>query len=70
MPLAALVNNQFYCVHSGLSPKLPMIDDVRRLDRFQELPLNGGMSDILWSDPAGKTLCLFSSSSFFFLPSC
>jgi len=65
------VNNQFYCVHGGLSPKLPEISDVRKLDRFQELPLDGGMSDLMWSDPEGMAfrhlLSFFLFFFFFFL---
>jgi len=60
------VNNQFYCVHGGLSPKLPEISDVRKLDRFQELPLDGGMSDLMWSDPEGMAFPHLLSFFLFF----
>ena len=38
-------------VHGGLSPHVNFIDDIRKLDRKQEVPRDGPMSDILWSDP-------------------
>eukprot|EP01147_Barroeca_monosierra_P000157 gene157-3548_t len=52
LPLAALMNGQFLCVHGGLSPQLKTLDDLRHLNRFQEPPPHGLMCDLLWSDPA------------------
>ncbi|KAH7098081.1 Metallo-dependent phosphatase [Auriculariales sp. MPI-PUGE-AT-0066] len=51
LPLAAIMNKQFLCIHGGLSPELNTIDDLRNLDRFREPPTQGLMCDILWSDP-------------------
>jgi len=39
------------CVHGGLSPLIDSIDKIRLLDRKQEVPHEGAMCDLLWSDP-------------------
>ncbi|KAL4068789.1 Metallo-dependent phosphatase-like protein [Scleroderma yunnanense] len=51
LPLAAIMNKQFLCIHGGLSPELHTLDDLRNVDRFREPPTHGLMCDILWSDP-------------------
>ncbi|KAK0665881.1 putative Serine/threonine-protein phosphatase PP-X [Cercophora samala] len=39
------------CVHGGLSPLIDNVDKIRLLDRKQEVPHEGAMCDLLWSDP-------------------
>ena len=39
------------CVHGGLSPLIDAVDKIRLLDRKQEVPHEGAMCDLLWSDP-------------------
>ena len=39
------------CVHGGLSPLIDTVDKIRILDRKQEVPHEGAMCDLLWSDP-------------------
>lgn len=52
LPLAALVERQVFCVHGGLSPSIDTIDQIRSLTRFAEIPEDGPVCDLLWSDPA------------------
>ena len=40
-----------FCVHGGMSPLVDTIDKIRLLDRKQEVPHEGAMCDLLWSDP-------------------
>jgi diadenosine tetraphosphatase ApaH/serine/threonine PP2A family protein phosphatase len=45
---------QIFCVHGGLSPSIQTLDQIRTIDRKQEVPHDGPMCDLLWSDPEGK----------------
>ncbi|KAJ6254599.1 hypothetical protein M0813_12201 [Anaeramoeba flamelloides] len=51
LPLAAIVDKHFFCVHGGLSPKLQKVETINLINRFQEPPTNGLYGDLLWSDP-------------------
>ncbi|KAI9216058.1 Metallo-dependent phosphatase-like protein [Blastocladiella britannica] len=51
LALAALVDDRVLCVHGGLSPALTTLDQIRTIDRKQEVPHDGAMCDLLWSDP-------------------
>lgn len=52
LPIAALVDGRIFCVHGGLSPWATTLDRIRELDRVQEVPHEGAMCDLLWSDPS------------------
>jgi serine/threonine-protein phosphatase 2A catalytic subunit len=51
LPLTALIENQIFCLHGGLSPSIDTLDNIKALDRIQEVPHEGPMCDLLWSDP-------------------
>ncbi len=53
LALGALVGGPggVFCVHGGLSPSISSINQIRLLDRKQEVPHEGAMCDLLWSDP-------------------
>jgi len=55
LSLAALVDGVVLGVHGGLSPTISTIDQVRAIDRKQEVPHEGPMCDLLWSDPEEMT---------------
>jgi serine/threonine-protein phosphatase 2A catalytic subunit len=51
LPLTALIEKQIFCLHGGLSPSIDSLDHVMSLDRVQEVPHEGPMCDLVWSDP-------------------
>ncbi|KAM7495605.1 hypothetical protein LguiB_030214 [Lonicera macranthoides] len=51
LSLSALIENKIFSVHGGLSPAINTLDQIRTIDRKQEVPHDGGMCDLLWSDP-------------------
>ncbi len=50
-PIAAIIEGKIFCVHGGLSPKICYIDQIRLLNRQQEIPHEGAFCDFMWSDP-------------------
>eukprot|EP00037_Helgoeca_nana_P013539 m.124762 g.124762 ORF g.124762 m.124762 type:complete len:304 (+) comp22090_c3_seq1:154-1065(+) len=55
LPLTGLVENQIFCLHGGLSPSVEVLDHIRAMDRIQEVPHEGPMCDLLWSDPDDRS---------------
>ncbi|KAJ3354590.1 Serine/threonine-protein phosphatase 4 catalytic subunit [Entophlyctis luteolus] len=51
LSLSAIIDDRVFCVHGGLSPSLNSLDQIRVIDRKQEVPHDGAMCDLLWSDP-------------------
>ena len=37
-----------------MSPSIGSLDEIRQIERVQEVPREGPMSDLLWSDPEEK----------------
>lgn len=51
LPVAACINGKFLCMHGGISPDIRKLDDINNFDRRREIPKDGPMCDLLWSDP-------------------
>ncbi|ALC44389.1 maker736 [Drosophila busckii] len=56
MPIAAIVGGRIFCVHGGLSPSLTSFSDILAIQRPCDIPEQGLMCDLLWSDPDEKVL--------------
>jgi len=51
LTVAALIDQQVLCVHGGLSPDIRSLDQIRLIERNQEIPHKGAFCDLVWSDP-------------------
>ena len=54
LPVVALVTGpglRVLAVHAGLSPALETLDEIRKLKYNSEVPHDGPVCDLLWSDP-------------------
>lgn len=51
LPLGAIIDNKIFATHGGLSPSCQQLDQIRAVDRFKEIPHDGIMADLVWSDP-------------------
>ena len=51
MPVAAVVQDKILCMHGGLSPDLETLQQIAKIPRPTDIPDEGLLCDILWSDP-------------------
>lgn len=51
LTVSALIDNSILCVHGGLSPDVKTLDQIRTIERKQEIPHQGAFCDLVWSDP-------------------
>ena len=54
LPIAASIDDKILLVHGGLSPELKKIDQLQKIVRPTDIPEDGLLCDILWSDPDPK----------------
>ncbi len=74
LPLSAVIDNDIVCMHGGLGAvvvsrdgeeptfRAASLDEIRGVDRVQEVPSEGIMCDLLWSDPEEEDNLKFSPS--------
>lgn len=51
LPLAAIIADSMFTPHGGLSPSAQTLDEINALSRVQEVPHEGPLCDLVWSDP-------------------
>ena len=51
LPLSCIVDGKYFGMHGGISPELKTMDQIDKINRMQEVPLDGLFCDLLWSDP-------------------
>lgn len=38
-------------MHGGISPEIEYIEEIDKISRFREIPIDGMMCDLMWADP-------------------
>lgn len=51
LPVAAVIDEKILCMHGGLSPELKQLEQIKEIPRPTDIPDNGLLCDLLWSDP-------------------
>ena len=51
LPVVAIINDAIFCCHGGLSPDLQSMEQIRRIMRPTDVPDQGLLFDLLWSNP-------------------
>ena len=51
LPIAAIIDDTIFCCHGGLSPELVFVNEIKEIIRPTDVPEQGMLCDILWSDP-------------------
>lgn len=51
LPIAAIISDKIFCIHGGLSPSLHSMEQIEQIHRPTDVPEEGLLADLLWSDP-------------------
>ena len=54
LPLAAVIDDKYFCVHGGPAKDITSINEIQKLDRFAEVQAETPICDLLWSDPSDE----------------
>ena len=54
LPIAAVLNDRIFAVHGGFGPDLQTLDQITNIFRPCDIPEEGLLCDLLWSDPTEK----------------
>lgn len=52
LPYGATIDETVLCLHGGLSPSLESLAQLQCVDRFRDIPTDGVLADLVWSQPS------------------
>ena len=55
LPVAAVLDDRILCMHGGLSSELERVEQIKNILRPSDIPEQGLLCDLLWSDPDETT---------------
>ena len=62
MPLSALIDGKIMCMHGGLGPDLHKVEEILEIRKPCEIPDEGIVCDLLWSDPSDENISDFMAN--------
>jgi serine/threonine-protein phosphatase PP1 catalytic subunit len=51
LPISACIDDKILCMHGGISPELFSLEQLKKIARPTDIPDQGLLCDLLWSDP-------------------
>ena len=51
LPISACIDDKILCMHGGISPELFSLDQLKKIVRPTDIPDQGLLCDLVWSDP-------------------
>jgi len=51
LPIAAIIDEDVFCVHGGISPDIQSLEEIKSIERPFDVPDFGFVCDFLWADP-------------------
>ena len=54
LPIAASIDDKILLMHGGLSPELNTVDQLKKIVRPTDVPEEGLLCDLIWSDPESQ----------------
>ena len=55
LPISACIDDKILCMHGGISPELHSLEQLKKIARPTDIPDQGLLCDLLWSDPDKDT---------------
>lgn len=55
LPITACIDDKILCMHGGISPELQSLEQLKKIARPTDIPDQGLLCDLVWSDPDKDT---------------